>query len=317
MPSPDSKSSAPSKPEDRAAFEKWFSANYYTIDPVAKNSMYAAWQAASSGIRDAATAPPTRFDCQICGDSYEPCKHWMPEQLKGFYAPAPESTPAVLKDNTVVEVGTPHGRKPLRNSSWKHCGHPVYRGTSHCEVCGPPTDKMVTVVQNGRDGQNVNIPAPESTPAPLRDPTQEELKSPRFNAVWEAIKKWDLKREHAAGYAGATGTDVCTILDAIDRAAPVRKPVIMSAHEFGRKERMLGPFEYPVDACQFATAYAKYVVGRERTRAETAERELKLMRTAWNGAITSEAAAIEEYHRLEGRNRELSSALAQARKERK
>jgi hypothetical protein len=39
-----------------------------------------------------------------------------------------------------------------------------------------------------------------------------------FNAVWEAIKGWDIQRTPGAGYAGATGDDVCTILEAIAEA---------------------------------------------------------------------------------------------------
>lgn len=57
---------------------------------------------------------------------------------------------------------------------------------------------------------------PDKPSKKLRDPTSEELESPRFNAVWNAIKKWDIEREPGDGYAGATGTDVCTILDALD-----------------------------------------------------------------------------------------------------
>lgn len=38
----------------------------------------------------------------------------------------------------------------------------------------------------------------------------------RFNAVWEAIKGWDLQREGDSGYAGATGDDVCSILEALE-----------------------------------------------------------------------------------------------------
>jgi|SRR5579859_3736937 len=49
----------------------------------------------------------------------------------------------------------------------------------------------------------------------LRDPTPQELESPEFNAVWNAIKKWDISRTSNGLYAGATGTDVCTILDAL------------------------------------------------------------------------------------------------------
>ena len=55
----------------------------------------------------------------------------------------------------------------------------------------------------------------------LRDPSLEELNSPLFNAIWNAIKGWDLRRTTDSGYAGATGTDVCTILDAIKAVEPV------------------------------------------------------------------------------------------------
>jgi hypothetical protein len=49
----------------------------------------------------------------------------------------------------------------------------------------------------------------------MTEPTKEDLESPIFNAVWNAIKKWDIQREYGKGYAGATGTDVMTILEAI------------------------------------------------------------------------------------------------------
>lgn len=47
------------------------------------------------------------------------------------------------------------------------------------------------------------------------EPTEEDLASPEFEAVWQAIKGWDLQREAGLGYAGATGTDVMTILNAL------------------------------------------------------------------------------------------------------
>lgn len=48
-----------------------------------------------------------------------------------------------------------------------------------------------------------------------RSPTAQELESPQFNAVWMAIKGWDISRESDGVYSGATGTDVCIILDAL------------------------------------------------------------------------------------------------------
>lgn len=51
----------------------------------------------------------------------------------------------------------------------------------------------------------------------MTEPTKDDLESPIFNAIWEAIKKWDIQREYGAGYAGATGTDVMTIIDALEK----------------------------------------------------------------------------------------------------
>jgi hypothetical protein len=47
------------------------------------------------------------------------------------------------------------------------------------------------------------------------DPAETDLKDPLFNLIWEAIKQWDLQRRQGEGYAGATGTDVMTVLSAI------------------------------------------------------------------------------------------------------
>jgi hypothetical protein len=60
---------------------------------------------------------------------------------------------------------------------------------------------------------------------------QEVLDSPEFEAVWQAIKGWDLARYPGAGYAGATGTDVLTILNAL-------KPVHQSAIQEAVKEEL-------------------------------------------------------------------------------
>ena len=51
----------------------------------------------------------------------------------------------------------------------------------------------------------------------LSGPCYVQEHNARFNAVWEAIKGWDLQRFPNTGYAGATGDDVCTILEALDR----------------------------------------------------------------------------------------------------
>jgi len=48
------------------------------------------------------------------------------------------------------------------------------------------------------------------------EPTKQDLESPIFEAIWQAIKKWDISRDGRPSYAGATGTDVKTILNVIE-----------------------------------------------------------------------------------------------------
>lgn len=55
---------------------------------------------------------------------------------------------------------------------------------------------------------------------PSIDPTEKDLNSPEFNAIWNVIKEWDIQRNKYAGYAGATGTDVMAILNALRRFSP-------------------------------------------------------------------------------------------------
>jgi hypothetical protein len=53
---------------------------------------------------------------------------------------------------------------------------------------------------------------------PWPDPTPEMLRTPRFEAVWQCIKKWDINVPNAyGGYCGATGNHVRAILDALNQ----------------------------------------------------------------------------------------------------
>lgn len=45
-----------------------------------------------------------------------------------------------------------------------------------------------------------------------------------FDPIWQAIKGWDIQREHGAGYHGPTGNDVRTILAAFTAAGLVVVP---------------------------------------------------------------------------------------------
>lgn len=68
------------------------------------------------------------------------------------------------------------------------------------------------------------------------EPTAEDLNDPEFNAIWQAIKGWDIERNPGAGYAGATGTDVMSILTALralrsEESPPEAYPFIVPQSE--------------------------------------------------------------------------------------
>jgi hypothetical protein len=48
------------------------------------------------------------------------------------------------------------------------------------------------------------------------EPTQKDLNSPEFDAIWDVIKGWDIDRTGSKQrWAGATGTDVMIIIKAL------------------------------------------------------------------------------------------------------
>jgi hypothetical protein len=64
-------------------------------------------------------------------------------------------------------------------------------------------------------------------PSDLPDPTPAMLADPRFAAVWEKIKGWDISTDPAGTterlYSGATGNHVRAILDALDALEPAAR----------------------------------------------------------------------------------------------
>lgn len=54
---------------------------------------------------------------------------------------------------------------------------------------------------------------------PWPDPTAVMRETPEFEAVWQAIKTWDINVPGAyGGYCGATGNHVRAILDALEKS---------------------------------------------------------------------------------------------------
>ena len=50
-----------------------------------------------------------------------------------------------------------------------------------------------------------------------REPTERDFADPRFDILWELMKRVDV--DHRSGlFSGATGHDVCAVLDALDLA---------------------------------------------------------------------------------------------------
>jgi len=59
-------------------------------------------------------------------------------------------------------------------------------------------------------------PSPTPTEIAWLDPTPEMLDDPKFGAIWQTIKSWDINVPGAYnGYCGATGNHVRAILDAL------------------------------------------------------------------------------------------------------
>ena len=52
----------------------------------------------------------------------------------------------------------------------------------------------------------------------MPNPTQEQLDSPEFEAIWQTIKSWDVNvPEFYDGYCGANGSHVVLILNALEK----------------------------------------------------------------------------------------------------
>jgi hypothetical protein len=57
--------------------------------------------------------------------------------------------------------------------------------------------------------------------ATMPNPTSEQRKDPRFDAIWSVIRTWDVNvPEHYEGYCGANGSHVALILNALDGQRP-------------------------------------------------------------------------------------------------
>lgn len=92
-------------------------------------------------------------------------------------------------------------------------------------LCGPSHDELMAaapprVSPEGKHGSRPEGGFHASNAQPWPDPTPEMLNGdPVFDAIWNAIKTWDINVPHAySGYCGATGNHARAIYDALPRA---------------------------------------------------------------------------------------------------
>lgn len=94
----------------------------------------------------------------------------------------------------------------------------VFLTTLEGVMSAAPGDWIIKGVANEFYPRRPDIFATTYEPVALTDPTKDDLQTPEFNAVWNAIKRWDIDRGLNEGWSHATGTDVMTILNALAAA---------------------------------------------------------------------------------------------------
>ena len=107
-----------------------------------------------------------------------------------------------VKENDREPVALCPDRKPCQHEAeWGHHCSRDEQGQHECERA------LAALAARGADGGGRSAINVEKAWAGRPDEAAGD-------AVWEAIKGWDLERTQGDGYAGATGDDVLTILNA-------------------------------------------------------------------------------------------------------
>jgi hypothetical protein len=82
----------------------------------------------------------------------------------------------------------------------------------------------------------------------MPNPTEQDLKSPLFEAIWQAIKNWDVNVPSSyGGYCGATGSHVKIILDSILAVNYAESPVRITGDIGTSGELIQAPDELMVE----------------------------------------------------------------------
>lgn len=106
-----------------------------------------------------------------------------------------------------------------------------------------------------------------------RKPTDADLDDPAFEAIWQVIKRVDV--DYGDGtFSGATGNDVCAILDAVRAALVAERPreLEIERRRRGMAERQVERLALCPDHRDKATGRCIVCQAEERTRMEQAKR---------------------------------------------
>lgn len=130
-----------------------------------------------------------------------------------------------LPDGYVAEVRHQEGsnwvivaERAQESLSVEMVGEPILRQTFQMPIDpdlrriieGEPREPRSVLAEAGIAG----VAAPGGPIRGVEDP-EPDYGTAAFDAVWEVVRPWDIERVSGKGYAGATGTDVQIILDAL------------------------------------------------------------------------------------------------------
>jgi hypothetical protein len=118
-------------------------------------------------------------------------------------------------------------------------------------------ERLTSMIEHGMSGVDWTppvAPKPEAAGALAGEVETFDMRPvntehPWFEPIWQAIKGWDIARSSGAGYAGATGSDVQAIIDALSAApAPAQQPAKVSTQwvsdQFGFLEGLVNGGTY-------------------------------------------------------------------------
>lgn len=151
--------------------------------------------------------------CQMCGGSIErlPGKPWMHIGHTPRHPAVPKgqsNSPAEDTGNLGADTSW-----PLADVLTRLADAADHLLRDH--DCDRQGWEGVTVARDKAREYAKALTTPSAEGEPTVDPTEADLNDPMFERVWQAIKGWDIQRAPGQGYAGATGTDVMTILRAV------------------------------------------------------------------------------------------------------